>query len=295
MDSLFLVFQTHFIALVSSEWELSSLNADWVFELLKKLFIQYGPRILTALATLIVGWWLIKMMVRMLRMLFERSRMEVSLKLFLTSLVGVLLKIMLFITILSMLGITMTSFIAVLGALGLAIGMALSGTVQNFAGGVMILLFKPFKVGDVIEAQGYIGTVQEIQIFMTRMLTPDNKTVLLPNSNLSNEALTNYTTAMKIRVDLEIGIAYNASVTQAKKVLLQVLQDDKRVLEDPAPFVGVLTLADSSVMMAVRCYVPPTMYWEAYFGLLEECKKALDLAKIEIPFPQRVLHTAPVK
>ena len=156
MNSLFLVFQTHFIALVSSERELSSLNADWVFELLKKLFIQYGPRILTALATLIVGWWLIKMMVRMLRMLFERSRMEVSLKLFLTSLVAVLLKIMLFITILSMLGITMTSFIAVLGALGLAIGMALSGTVQNFAGGVMILLFKPFKVGDVIEAQGYI-------------------------------------------------------------------------------------------------------------------------------------------
>jgi small conductance mechanosensitive channel len=189
-----------------------------------------------------------------------------------------------------MIGVEMTSFIALLGAAGLALGMALSGTLQNFAGGVMLLFFKPFKVGDLIESQGHIGTVKEIQIFVTMLLTPENKTVFLPNGAVSNNEITNYATQGKIRVDLVVGISYNDSIDKAKSIIAELMSAHKYIISEPKAFVGVLELGDSSVNLAVRPYCKPQDYWKVYFELLEQIKLALDENGIEIPFPQRVVH-----
>ena len=167
----------------------------------------------------------------------------------------------------------------------------MSGTLQNFAGGVMILVFKPFKTGDLIESQGYIGVVKEIQIFVTILLTPDHKTVLLPNGAVANNEITNYATEGTIRVDLEFGIGYGESIDKAKDVLNKVMMDHPMVLKSPESFVGVNGLGDSSVNLAVRPYTEPKNYWEVYFDVYEQGKKALDAAGIEIPFPQRVIHS----
>jgi small conductance mechanosensitive channel len=185
----------------------------------------------------------------------------------------------------------MTSFIAILGAAGLAVGMALSGTLQNFAGGVMILIFKPFKVGDVIEAQGYTGGVKEIQIFNTILKTPDNKTVIIPNGGLSNSSMVNYSTEPKRRVDFTFGIGYGDSIEQAKEVLLAILKSDTRIINDPAePFVEVIALADSSVNFAVRAWVNSADYWGVYFATNAKVYNEFNKVGINIPFPQMDVH-----
>ena len=166
----------------------------------------------------------------------------------------------------------------------------MSGTLQNFAGGVMLLIFKPFKVGDLIEIQGYTGTVKEIQIFVTILLTPENKTVFLPNGAVANGEITNYATEGTIRVDLDFGIGYGESIETAKKVLYEILNKHDKVLHKPPPFVGVNSLGDSAVNLAVRPYASPEDYWEVYFDIYEKGKNAIDKAGIEIPFPQRVVH-----
>jgi len=194
------------------------------------------------------------------------------------------------VTVLGMVGVQMTSFIALLGAIGLAVGMALSGTLQNFAGGVMILVFKPFKIGDLVQTQGHLGTIKEIQIFVTILLTPDNKTVIIPNGPISNSDITNYTMQGKIRVDLVMGISYNSNIKDARKVLMKAMVDHPLVLKDPAPFVGVVELGDSSINLAVRPYTEPQNYWGVYFDIYEAGKEGLDAANIEIPFPQMDLH-----
>lgn len=270
----------------------SSLDLQKIYDSLLHFVFQYGPKVLGAILVWIVGIWVIKLILRASRLLFEKSKMEGSLKSFLQSLVSIVLKLMLGISVLGMLGIEMTSFIALLGAAGLAFGMAMSGTLQNFAGGVMLLLFKPIKVGDLITAQGYTGTVKEIQIFVTVLLTPDNKTVILPNGAVANNEITNYATEGTIRVDLVFGIAYDASIDTAKKILMDLMEAHPLVLKNPASFVGVESLGDSSVNLAVRPYAKPKDYWEVYFDLYEQGKKALDTHKIEIPFPQRVIHQA---
>lgn len=168
--------------------------------------------------------------------------------------------------------------------------MALSGTLQNFAGGVMILLFKPFGVGDLIESQGYLGVVKEIQIFVTILLTPENKTVILPNGAVANGEITNYATEGTMRVDLSFGIGYGDDIAQAKSILYDLMEQHEKVLDSPAPFVGVVELGDSSVNLAVRPYAKPQDYWLVYFDLYEQGKNAFDQAGIEIPFPQRVVH-----
>lgn len=187
-------------------------------------------------------------------------------------------------------GIEMTSFIAILGAAGLAIGMALSGTLQNFAGGVMILIFKPFKVGDVIDAAGYIGSVNQIQIFNTILKTPDNKTIIIPNGGLSNSSLTNFSTESRRRVDWTIGIGYGDDVDKAKSVIQDLCDKDQRILKDPAVFIAVSELGDSSVNFAVRAWVESADYWAVFFAMNENVVKTFGEHNLNIPYPQMDVH-----
>ncbi|RMG26480.1 MAG: mechanosensitive ion channel family protein [Bacteroidetes bacterium] len=250
----------------------------------------HGPNVLLAIVTLVLGLWIIRRVVKLFRRGLEVREMEPALRTFLGSLVDVLLKALLIISVISMLGIPTTSFVAILGAAGLAIGLALQGSLGNFAGGVLILLFKPFRIGDLIQAQGYIGHVQAINIFVTTLLTPDNKTVILPNGPLSNDSLTNLTTAGKLRVDLTIGIDYEADIKKARNVIMEIMRNHPKVLDEPAPSVNVMELADNSVNLAVRPYAKPEDYWTVYFEITEAVKEGLDATGIGIPYPQRVVH-----
>jgi small conductance mechanosensitive channel len=252
--------------------------------------IAYGPKILLAILTLIIGWWIINFFTRMMKKGFRKSKMEPSLISFLATLFSWTLRAMLLISVASMIGIETTSFIAVLGAAGLAIGLALQGTLGNFAGGVMILIFKPFKVGDLIEAQGFLGVVEEIQIFITKLSTPSHEAVILPNGALSNGSIKNYTQLGYRRVDLVIGISYSSDIQMARKVLMGLMESHEKVRKDPAPAVTVLELADSSVNLAVRPWCLPEDYWDVYFNILEEGKAKIEAAGISIPFPQRDVH-----
>ncbi len=255
-----------------------------------ELTMVYGPKVILAILTLLIGWQIIGLISRNINKLFERSSLDVSLRSFLGSLIGWTLKLVLIISAASMVGIETTSLVAVLGAASLAVGLALQGALSNFAGGTMILLFKPFKVGDLVEAQGYLGHVEEIQIFITKLVTFDNKTIIVPNGPLSNGSITNYSAKGKIRVDLVVGISYDSNIKKAKEVIEGVMQEDSQVLQDPAPGVTVLELADSSVNLAVRPWCDPEDYWDVYFNTLEKAKIALDNNSITIPFPQRDVH-----
>ena len=250
----------------------------------------YGIKVVVALIVLIIGLWIIKRVVKTTDRIMTKRDVNVSLRGFLRSLVSILLKVLLLISIAEMVGLKTTSFIAVLGAAGLAVGLALQGTLANFAGGVMILLFKPFKVGDLIVSQGHLGTVKEIHIFVTTLLTPENKTVILPNAAVSSNDIVNYTTQGLIRVDMNFGISYSSNIKTAKDTLLEILTNHPKVLNDPAPFIGVKELAESSVNLAVRPYTKPEDYWTVYFDVYEAGKLALDKAGVTIPFPQMDVH-----
>lgn len=249
-----------------------------------------GLDVLAAIAVFVIGSWIIKGIVRSVKMAMDKGSIDPSLKPFLLSMLGMVLKVMLIITSLGMLGIEMTSFIAVLGAAGLAVGMALSGTLQNFAGGVMILLFKPFKVGDVIEAQGYVGSVSQIQIFNTILKTPDNKTIIIPNGGLSTSSMVNYSTEEKRRVDWTIGVGYGDDLDTARKVIKQLCDADERILKDPEVFIAVSQLADSSVNFTVRAWVKAPDYWGVYFDMNENVYKTFGKEGLNIPFPQMDVH-----
>jgi len=246
--------------------------------------------ILLALVVLWIGLKIIGWISRLLEKQFKARGVDDTLRPFVVNLISWALKAMLFISAASMIGIETTSFIAVLGAAGLAVGLALQGTLANFAGGALIMVFKPFKVGDLIEAQDQLGVVQEIQIFTTALASPENKKVIIPNGILSNGHITNYTALGKIRVDLNVGIAYDEDIDSAKQILMGVMNGNDKVLSDPAPFVGVEELADSAVNLAVRPHCKPEHYWDVYFGVLEDCKKALDKNGVAIPFPQMDVH-----
>jgi small conductance mechanosensitive channel len=263
----------------------SATNIDFM-----GLIFEYGPRLLFAILTLVIGLWIVKIIVNAVKKGLDKSNTDETLKGFLGSIVSVLLKIMVYITALGMLGVEMTSFIAILAAAGLAAGMALSGTLQNFAGGVMILLFKPFKKGDFIEAQGHSGTVHEIQIFMTILKTPDNKTIMIPNGPLSTGSLTNYSTEPRRRVDWTIGIGYGDDVDKAYEVIKRLLDGDDRILDDPEPFIAIKELADSSVNFTVRAWVNASDYWGVFFRMNEEVYKTFDKEGLNIPYPQSDVH-----
>jgi small conductance mechanosensitive channel len=262
---------------------------------IKELVMNYGLKVVYALITLFIGLWIIKMIMNAIVRSMTKKDVEPSLRQFLKSLLSMLLKVLLFIAVISMLGIEMTSFVAILAAAGFAIGMALSGTLQNFAGGVMIILFKPFKVGDFIEAQGYTGTVKEIQIFNTILKTPDNKTIIIPNGGLSTGSLTNFSTEPQRRVDFTFGIGYEDDIDKARNIIMGLIAKDERILKDPAPFVAVSELADSSVNFVVRVWANAADYWGIYFDMTENVKKAFDKEGISIPYPQTDVHVHQVK
>lgn len=255
-----------------------------------ELGLEYAPKLALAIVTLIIGLWIIGGIRKLVTMSMKSSKVDPTLIPFLDSLASWSLKALLFISVASMVGIATTSFVAVLGAAGLAIGLALQGSLANFAGGVLIMIFKPYKVGDLIESDGHLGTVKEVQIFNTIIIAPQSKRVILPNGAVSNGSITNYTVEGKIRVDLSVGISYNADIDQAKSVLLDVLKANDKVMQDPAPFVGVSGMGDSSVDLAVRPHCHPKDYWDVYFEVNEAVKKALDNNNISIPFPQRDVH-----
>jgi small conductance mechanosensitive channel len=266
-------------------------NFQDTLERLYGLFVRYGMKLLLAIVVLIVGLIVIRWITKTMVKLMKRRNVNESLIPFLKSLTNILLKVMLIISVMGMVGIEMTSFIAVLGAAGLAVGLALQGTLQNFAGGVMILLFKPYQVGDFIEAQGFMGTVKEIQIFTTILTTPDNRKVIIPNSPLATGSITNFSAMPIRRIDFSFGIAYDDDIDKAKKILLKMADEDARVLkEDNPPEVMVEELGDSSVNLKLRVWVNSEDYWALYFDIIEGGKKLFDKAGISIPFPQRDVH-----
>lgn len=254
------------------------------------MLIEYGQKLAVGLLILIIGLWLAGAVSKAAKKLMAARGFDAALQGFLGSMVSIVLKVLVVITALGTLGIEMTSFVAILGAASLAIGMALSGTLQNFAGGVMILIFKPFKVGNVIEAQGYTGSVADIQIFNTILKTPDNKTIIIPNGGLSTSSLINYSTEARRRVDWTVGIGYGDNADKAKEVLLGMMKDDKRILPDPAPFVAISALADSSVNFTVRAWVEAADYWGVFFDLNERVYKEFEKHGLNIPFPQMDVH-----
>jgi len=255
-----------------------------------ELGLEYAPKLALAILTLIIGLWIIKGVGKIMQVSMEKSKVDPTLIPFLNSLVSWVLKVLLFISVASMIGIATTSFIAVLGAAGLAIGLALQGSLANFAGGVLIMIFKPYKVGDLVESQGLLGVVKEVQIFNTILTSPESKQIIIPNGAVSNGSIINFTAEGLIRVDLSIGIAYDADIEKSKAVLLDVLTKHEKVLEDPAPFIGVMELADSSVNLAVRPHCLPEHYWDVFFEINEKMKISLDKNNISIPFPQRDVH-----
>lgn len=234
------------------------------------LALFYGLKLILAILTLTIGLWIIRMVVRGFSRVMDRRNLDKSLKPFLRTLVSTLLKVMLVISVMGMVGIEMTSFIAVLAAVGLAVGMALSGTLQNFAGGVMILIFKPFKVGDYIDATGYSGTVREIQIFNTIMKTSDNKTIIIPNGSLSGNSMINYSIEKTRRVDMTFSTGYNDDIKKTKAVLNNLIDEDQRILRDPEPFVAISQLTASSVNFVVKVWCNSSDYWGIYHDMQEK-------------------------
>jgi small conductance mechanosensitive channel len=266
------------------------MDVNTIVEQLVSIAVEYGPKVLGAIVVWIIGSWIIKGLTRAFVKMLDKNKTDSTLKPFLKSIIGALLKTLLVISVLGMLGIEMTSFIAILGAAGLAVGLALSGALQNFAGGVMILIFKPFKVGDFIDAQGHMGIVNEIQIFNTVLKTPDNKTIIIPNGGLSTSSMTNFSTEPKRRVDWTFGIGYGDDAEKAKNILKALCEEDSRVLADPEVFVALTELADSSVNFVVRAWVNAPDYWGVYFDLNEKVYNTFAKEGLNIPFPQMDVH-----
>ena len=251
---------------------------------------SYGPNVIGAILVLIIGLWVIKLLMGGFRRMTRKQDMDPSLQGFLRSIISITLKILLFISVMSMVGIAATSFIAIIGAAGLAVGLALQGTLQNFAGGVMILLFKPYQVGNFIEGAGHMGTVKEIKIFTTILNTPDNKLIVIPNAQLSNSSLTNFSAMETRRVDFTFGIGYGDDYDKAKKVLLNLINADERIMKDPEPFIALSELADSSVNIVVRVWAAGADYWGIFFDMNEKVYKTFTSEGLNIPFPQMDVH-----
>ena len=268
----------------------SNVSLDVFLTKMIDLGISVGSKILLAIVVFLVGRWIVRRLNKLLAKILEKRHVEASLSTFVKSLVNITLTLLLIIVVIGVLGIETSSFIALFASAGVAIGMALSGTLQNFAGGVMILLFKPFKVGDTIEAQGQTGTVREIQIFNTILATPDNKIIIIPNGGLSTGLMKNYSKEATRRVDWEFGIAYGDDYTKAKDVIARLLDADGRVLKDPAYFIALTSLGESSVNIVVRAWVNAGDYWGVYFDMNEKVYKTFAEENLNIPFPQLDVH-----
>jgi small conductance mechanosensitive channel len=262
-------------------------KAQVYLEKLGELIIGWAPKVLLAVVLLVVGIIIINRLVRMMKRVMKKREMDPTLIPFLTGLVNVILKIMLVISVIDIVGVKTTSFVAVLGAAGLAVGLALQGSLGNFAGGVLIIIFKPYRVGDYIEAQGEAGTVKSIQIFNTVLTTPDNVLKIIPNGAMSSGNITNYSAQETRRHDLIFGIAYGDDIQKAKNVLQEMVGEDPRILPDPEPFIAVKELADSSVNLLVRIWCKKEDYWNIYFDWQQNVKLKFDQEGLNFPFPQR--------
>ncbi|MBU0691895.1 mechanosensitive ion channel [bacterium] len=258
----------------------------WAVEQIK----YWSPKLVTAILVLLIGLWIIKAVVKVVNRLMDRRDVDISLRGFLKSLLSISLKILLLITVAGMLGVETTSFIALVGAAGLAIGLALQGSLANLAGGVLILIFKPYKVGDWIEAQGHSGSVHSIQIFNTVLKSVDNKTILIPNGPLAGGSIVNYSTEDLRRVDMKFGCSYSDDILKVQQVLQSLVDKDSRVLKEPAPAILLSELADSSVNFALRLWAKKEDYWDIYFDFHKNVKLEFDKSHISIPFPQHDVH-----
>jgi len=262
-------------------------------ELLQKaqdLFTTFGLKILAAIAILLVGRWIAKALTNLMRRAMDKANLDSMLARFIGNLTYVALMTFVALAAINQLGVQTTSFIAVIGAAGLAIGLALQGSLANLAAGVLIIIFRPYKVGDYIEGGGVAGTVEEVQIFTTVLKTPDNKTIIVPNAQVMGGTITNYSARTERRIDLVVGVGYDADLDKTRQVLTDILGEDQRILKEPAPLIGVVELADSSVNFVVRPWVSTADYWAVFFDLNERIKKRFDAENITIPFPQRDVH-----
>ncbi|MDW3651614.1 MAG: mechanosensitive ion channel [Bacteroidia bacterium] len=265
---------------------------DFLNDISTDQILDYGTKAIGAILVLVIGFWIANRIAKMIGNRMRKNTSDPTAANFITDIMSILLKVLVVLTAASTMGIEMTSFAAIIAAMGLAVGMALQGSLSNFAGGVMMAIFKPFEMGDLIEAQGHTGVVEGLNMFVTTLTTPDSKTVILPNGALSNGDIVNYSKLDQLRVDLVIGIGYDADIQQARNVIMEVMKNDPKVMDSPAPSVNVLELGDSSVNLAVRPFATVANYWDVYFGIQEKVKVALDQAGIDIPYPQTVMHQA---
>ena len=267
------------------------LAVDRIFEAV----LSHIPSLVLGVLVLVAGSWLIGLILRIMRKRFEQRSVDLSLRDFIASIVRFILYTMLLLSVASMVGIKTTSFVAVLGAVSLSIGLALQGSLSNFAGGVLILLFRPFRVGDYVSsASGAAGTVEKIDILYTTMRTSDGIALFAPNGPLANSVITNYSSITKRRLEYKIGIAYESNIKEARDVILNVLAEDYRLMNTPKPQVRVSELADRSVNLVIWAWAPKDQFWEAYYENFERIKLALDANNITIPYPQqemRIVHT----
>lgn len=270
--------------------EISSANLEKYAGQLMEMVVEYAPKFIMALVTLILGLWVISLIMKGVRKAFEKRNVDPSLTPFLRTLIAITLKVMLFVSVIGMVGIEATSFIAILGAAGLAIGLSLQGTLQNFAGGVIILLLRPFRVGEVVDVKGYLGTVHEIQIFYTIIHTFDKRVVYVPNGALANADMINLSQQEDRRNEWVFGIAYGDDVDKAKEVLKRLTEADERILPEPEPFVAVHSLGDSSVNLVVRTWSKAPDLWPVYFDMNEKVYKEFAKEGLNIPFPQMDVH-----
>ena len=251
---------------------------------------NYGLKVLVAIVIFVIGRFVIGIITGIVKRVMKKSKTDETLTKFFVSLIKTALLLILFIVVLNQLGIQTTSFIAIIGAIGLAIGFALQGSLANFASGVLLIAFRPFKAGDFVEAGGTLGVVEEISMFSTIMKTPDNKKIIVPNSNITGGNIVNYSAKDTRRVDLVFGIGYDDDIKKAKQILEKLLSEDERILKDPAPVVAVSELADSSVNFVVRPWVKSDDYWAVLWDLTEKVKLTFDAENISIPFPQQDVH-----
>lgn len=261
-----------------------------IVEKIWELITIYGLKVVAAIAVLIVGRWVAKGMTGFTEKVMNKRQVDPTIVSFVANMTYISLMVFVVLAALGQLGIQTTSFIAVIGAAGLAVGLALQGSLSNFAAGFLMIIFRPFKVGDFIEGAGVAGTIEKIQIFTTQLKTPDNKTIIIPNAKLSGDNIVNYSVKGTRRVDLVFGIGYGDDIDKARKVITDIIKNDARVLKDPPPTIAVMELADSSVNFAVRPWVNVPDYWDLLFDVTETIKKRFDAEGISIPFPQHDVH-----
>jgi small conductance mechanosensitive channel len=269
-----------------------NVNLEQVIQQVITFCVDAGKSILLAAVIFIAGRFLISVINRLVAQMMERRKIDATIQSFLRSFINILLTILLLISVVSALGVNTTSFAALLASAGVAVGMALSGNLQNLAGGLIILLFKPYKVGDYVDAQGVSGTVKEIQIFHTVLITPDNKIIYVPNGSLSSGSVTNYSLSQLRRADWTVGVEYGTEIEKVRQTVLDLIKKDGRILTEPAPFIALSALADSSVNITIRVWVKNEDYWGVFFDMNQNIYEVFNREGISFPFPQVTVHQA---